>query len=386
MSISKRLVLLWRKRNGPFHGIAAFFSLVAEFVHELSMYLHRKIMRVSLGFEKHKNVLVKLFMMKRGRYNRPFLHIAAMLLLAFSVALAPFLAETYPVFSQSKAVKLDLTSTDQQSISVDNNVFETEVSTKPRSEIITYRVEKGDTVSTIAQKFSSPGNPISQDTIRWANDLKNDSITVGDDLKILPVSGISHKVQSGDTVYSIAKKYNTEAQKIVDFPFNEFANPETFSLVVGEILVVPDGIKPSEQPVIKRELYIAQGPVPVSGGGFTWPVRGGISQFPSFYHMALDITSPVGTPIVAANDGTVTKVSIGTWDGGYGTNVYVDKGDGTESHYAHMSGVNVSVGQSVKGGSTVVGWVGLTGRTTGAHLHFEILRGGSLVNPLPYLQ
>ena len=102
--------------------------------------------------------------------------------------------------------------------------------------------------------------------------------------------------------------------------------------------------------------------------------------------MALDITSPVGTPIVAAQNGTVTKISVGSWDGGYGTNVYVDNGAGMGSHYAHMSGVNVSIGQQVTAGRTVIDCVGLTGRTTGAHLHLEILRGGSLVNPMSYLQ
>ncbi|PIZ99914.1 MAG: hypothetical protein COX78_01280, partial [Candidatus Levybacteria bacterium CG_4_10_14_0_2_um_filter_35_8] len=56
------------------------------------------------------------------------------------------------------------------------------------------------------------------------------------------------------------------------------------------------------------------------------------------------------------------------------------------THYNHLSGVNVSVGQSVTVGKTVIGWVGLTGRTTGAHLHFEVSKNGSLINPLAILQ
>jgi murein DD-endopeptidase MepM/ murein hydrolase activator NlpD len=102
--------------------------------------------------------------------------------------------------------------------------------------------------------------------------------------------------------------------------------------------------------------------------------------------MGLDIMSDVGVPVVAAQSGTVTKVNVGSWDGGYGTNIIVDNGAGESSLYAHMNGVNVSVGQQVVGGRTVVGWVGLTGRTTGSHLHFEVRKNGVPVNPISYLQ
>lgn len=322
--------------------------------------------------------------MKRGRYNRPFLHLTAMVVLGVGVIIGPFLADTYPVFSSNSSLSAKLVSSEnqEQSIVVDSNVFQTDISQKPRDKIITYTVEKGDTLSTISNKFG-----ISVDTIKWANNLKSDDLSIGDELKILSVTGISHKVAKGESVYTIAKKYDTNPQQIVDFPFNDFANPETFSLVEGQMLVVPDGVKPSEQPTfVRRQLYIPQGPVTFSSGGFTWPLRGGLSQFASWYHMAIDITSPVGTPIVAAKDGRITKALSGTWDGGYGTNLVIDNGDGYETLYSHMSGFNVGLGDSVTGGKTVIGWVGLTGRTTGAHLHFEIRKNGVLVNPLSYLQ
>lgn len=351
------------------------------------LYLKRKTIVGWIFFERNKNIIVRLFTIKRGRYNRPILHLSTMGVLGIGVVVSPFLADTYPIFSTKAANSLETSSLlAQASIIVGENVFETNISKKPRDKIITYKVQKGDTLSTIAEKFSSPDNAISVDTIRWANDLKNDNISIGDELKILPVTGIAHKVERGGTVYSIAKKFSTEAQKIVDFPFNDFANPETFSLVEGQILIVPDGIKPSEQPVIKRQVYIAQGPITVYSSGFTWPLRGAISQFASWYHMALDLTSPVGTPIVAAHSGTVTRVSVGTWDGGYGTSVRIDNGFGTESNYAHLGGVNVKAGDTVEVGKTVIGWVGMTGRTTGAHVHFEIRKNGALVNPLSYLQ
>ncbi len=349
-------------------------------------YLKTKIVSFSATFEKNKNRLVKLFLMKRGRYNRPFLHLATIGILSIGVLIAPFLSDTFPIFAAASALDLPAQSSSKQSVLAGEDVFQTKVSDKPRDKVITYTVEKGDTVSTIAKKFSSKDNEISANTIRWANGLTGDNIAVGDSLKIMPVSGISHKVEPGDTVYSVAKKYNTDAQKIVEWPFNEFANAETFALVSGQILIVPDGIKPSEQPYIKPQVYIAQGPIPVATGGFTYPVRGGVSTFFSWYHPGVDITAPVGTPIVSAHSGTVTEVRVGTYDGGYGTNVYVSNGDGIVSHYAHMSGVNVGVGQSVTGGRSVLGWVGMTGRTTGPHVHFEIRRGGGAVNPLSYVQ
>lgn len=352
-----------------------------EFSTLFYIYGKKKVLAVVYAFESNKNILVKFFLTKRGRYNRPFLHITAIFVLGIGVLVAPFLADTYPIFSQNNnALQISFAQDQEQSIAVDKDIFQTEISQKPRSTIITYQVEKGDTLSTVAQKFD-----ISVETIKWANDLKSDDLTIGDELKILPVTGIAYKVSKGDNVYTIAKKYSTNPQQIVDFPFNDFANPETFSLVEGQILIVPDGVKPSEKPVY-REIYIAQGPVSISAAGFTWPLRGTISQFSSWYHTALDITSSVGMPVVAGQNGTVVKVNVGSWDGGYGTNLAIDNGAGYQSLYAHLSGINVNLGDEVEAGKTVIGWVGMTGRTTGFHLHFEIRRGGVLINPLSILQ
>lgn len=348
----------------------------------LFSFLKAKVVRSSLYFEKNKNSLVKLFMVKRGRYNRLFLHFSTIGVLGIGLITAPFLASTYPVFSANTEEDLIIDSKTEKSqpIAVDDDVFHTKISQKPRDKIIEYRVERGDTVSTIAQKFG-----ISEDTIRWENNMSNDNITVGDTLRILPVTGMAYKVSSGESVYTIAQKLDTNPQQIVDFPFNEFANPETFSLIEGQILIVPDGIKPSApRPVAPKRTYIAQGPTSVSSTGLAWPLTGGISQYASWYHMAIDITNAVGTPIVAAQSGTVTKALVGTWDGGYGTNVMVDNG-GVKTLYAHLSSVNVSVGDTVEAGKTVIGWVGMTGRTTGPHLHFEVYKNGVLVNPLSYL-
>ena len=354
-----------------------------EFFEFLTFYGRKKLLNFSVSFERNKNKLVKFFLMKRGRYNRPFLHLTTMGVLGIGVLIAPFLATTYPIFAaQNNDLNLASSSAEKQSALTGEEVFKTDISQKPRDKIITYQVQRGDTLASVSNKFG-----ISENTIRWANNLTTDSLKIGQELKILPVTGIAYKVKSGDTVYTIAKKFNTNAQKIVDFPFNEFAgNGTDFALVTGEELIVPDGIEPSAQQVLKPYVYVASGPMPVSPGGWTWPVHGVITQFASWYHMALDIAAPYGTPLIAASSGTVDYVSVGTYDTGYGNNVWVNKGDGVRYHYAHMEAVNVSVGQHVVGGQTIIGWIGLTGHTTGPHVHFEIQVNGTLVNPLPYLQ
>jgi murein DD-endopeptidase MepM/ murein hydrolase activator NlpD len=156
-------------------------------------------------------------------------------------------------------------------------------------------------------------------------------------------------------------------------------------LVAGQILIVPDGVQPSASPSYGNggEGYIARAPSVnvVPSGGYAWPANGMVTQFPSFYHMAYDIAAPVGTPIVATKDGIVKQVEVGGYNYGYGTNVILDHGEGMTSLYAHMSAVAVSVGQRVVGGQTVVGYIGMTGRTTGPHVHFEIRKNSVTLNP-----
>ena len=364
--------------------IDRFLLQFSQFSAFFTIYIEKKIVTFSIYFEKNKNFIVKFFMMKRGRYTRPFLHISAIALLGIGIILSPLVAGTYPVFSQAATDSVNLANgnSEQQSIAVGDNVFATSVSQKPRDKIITYTVQRGDTVSSIAKKFG-----ISNETIEWQNDLSDDNITPGDSLDILPVTGVAYKVASGDTIYTIAKKLDSDPQKIVDFPFNDFVDPEKFTLASGTVLIVPDGVKPSAQgsyiaPV--QPQFAASAPGAVSNLGFIWPINGGISQYASWYHMALDITDPIGTPIAASTNGVVSKVSVGTYDGGYGNNVYVDAGNGYQTHYAHMLSVIVSSGQGVKQGQ-IIGYVGVTGRTTGPHVHFEVIQNGVLVNPLPFL-
>jgi len=355
------------------------------FLGYLYTYTKKHIVGSSLYFEERKNSLMKLLMMKRGRYNRPFLHFAMMGVLAIGVLIAPMLADTYPIFASNATVSHLPTSNQDQSINQDQDVLHTNISEKPRDTIVKYTVQRGDTLETIAQKFSQPNNSISVDTIKWANNLTDDTVTVGDALDILPVTGVAYKVQSGDSVYTIAKKLNTNPQGIVDFPFNNFANNETFALVEGQILIVPGGSisNTPSAPVVPSIIPQAPENISFSAGGFNWPVRGEITQGFSWYHNGVDIAGPIGTPVYASKTGVIEEAS-GGWSGGYGNHVIINHGDGYSTLYGHLSSYVVSIGQSVNAGQ-LIGYRGNTGRSTGPHTHFEIRTSHGNVNPLNFL-
>jgi murein DD-endopeptidase MepM/ murein hydrolase activator NlpD len=356
---------------------------IISFLLFLYSYFRDKTLVFSNIFEKNKNSIVKSVLIKRGKRNRFFLHVSAMAVLFAGVLISPFITDSNPFSNSTNMLTFAQSlSSDQQSLT-SQDVFQTQISDKPRDSIITYTVQKGDTLSGVAKKFG-----ISEDTIKWQNDLKSDNITVGDTLEILPVTGIAHKVTSGETIYTIAKKYNTNPQGIVDFPFNDFADPQTFSLVVGETIIVPNGVAPaaSNQGIyITPQQYIPKGPVVVTGAGFTWPVHGTLNQYFSWYHRAVDLGSPIGTPVIAAQTGTVSLAITGGWNTGYGTYVIISGDNGYQTLYAHMEKLNVSSGERVTAGQSVIGWVGVTGNSTGPHLHFEIRSGSNFYDPLSFL-
>jgi len=340
-----------------------------------SIYIEKKLGRFGRWFERQKTVIVDVLMARRGSYQRPFLHFSLGILFTAGLVSAPILASAYPGglpksladFTPPSAV---LTSLDPAEYGV-----QTEISEKPRDQVITYTVTPGDTLSTVAEKFG-----VSVDTVKWANDLKRDSLTVGQELKIPPVTGIVHKVRESETIYSISKKYKTDAQKIVNFPFNDFSDLETFALNIGQTLIVPDGVAPEAAPV--RSVPV---PPAVAGGTgqFQWPAGGKITQYPVWYHMAVDIANNAAPGIAVADSGTVSLVEYLRY--GYGYHVLVDHGNGLATLYAHMSDIYVKPGDRV-GRGQIIGKMGSTGRSSGTHLHFEVRKNGIIVNPLPFLK
>ncbi|MBI5465115.1 M23 family metallopeptidase, partial [Candidatus Gottesmanbacteria bacterium] len=257
----------------------------------------------------------------------------------------------------------------------------TQKSQKPRDQITSYKVVSGDTLSSIAQKFD-----VSVDTIKWANQDKIESdktlLHPGDELSLPPVTGIAHKVKSGDTVYSLAKKYGVSAQNIVNFPFNTFADDETFALAIGSTIIVPDGVMPVEQ------IFAPAAPLPVTlaaggTGQFIWPTTGAITQYPVWYHLAVDIANSSAPAVTAADNGVIVLRECLNW--GYGCHIIIDHGNGYQTLYAHLQAFYVNLGDRVSRGQSI-GQMGSTGRSTGTHLHFEVRKGGVLQNPLNYLR
>ncbi len=307
-------------------------------------------------------------------------------LATFGVMIAPVIAQEFPSSSTdpwevptSQAVLSAATSNLSTTTNISNPNY--------RSDVIEYIVEEGDTVSSIAAKFD-----ITEDTIRWENDLESkESIKVGQKLTILPVSGVSHKAQKGDTVYSIAKKYDVDPQEIVNFPFNTFANDETFELAVGQIVTVPNGVikeaasSPSTPRTRTRQTTPDAGTA-VASGSFVWPTSGGISQGFSWYHKAIDVANRAAPNVLAADAGTV--VTAGWSNVGYGYHIVIDHGNGYRTLYAHMQALYVSTspGNNRVGKGQPIGRMGSTGRSTGTHLHFEVIRNGVYLNPLSVLQ
>jgi len=364
-----------------FSDYLGFIEEVKEFFLQLTDFILKNLHISFVKFEKGKGAFVEALYKQRGKLARKFMHTGMAGLVALGMVIAPVVAQEFPGRSvnpwevNSPSAVL--------SASTDNMQVDTLISDKMRDKIIEYKVQEADSVSTIAEKFG-----ISIDTIRWQNDLKSkDSIKVGQTLEILPITGVAHKVKKGDTVYSIAKYYDTNAQGLVDFPFNSFSNDETFELAIGQTIIVPDGIKPSQ--ILWQPLARVKQTTPDAGsitalGAFVWPAGGTISQRFSWYHKAIDIANKSAPNILAADSGTV--VVAGWPDGvGYGNRVVIDHGNGYRTLYAHLSRVSVVVGQTVARGN-VIGKMGSTGRSTGTHLHFEVIRNGVHLNPLSVLK
>lgn len=238
--------------------------------------------------------------------------------------------------------------------------------------ISVYVVRPGDTLSEIADMFN-----VSKNTIIWANNLKGPSdVHPGDTLIILPVSGVERTIVKGDTLKSLAAKYNADANEIAQYNGLDADAP----LAVGSTIIIPGGeVTVSQSPTpVKQTVRTIGGGGPVVSGYYSNPVPGGVLTQGVHDGTAVDIGAARGTPIHAAADGTVIIVRNNNgWNGGYGNYVVISHPPtpqtpkGTQTLYAHMKAALVSTGQSISSGQ-VIGYVGMTGRTTGPHVHFEV--------------
>lgn len=254
------------------------------------------------------------------------------------------------------------------------------INTSEPLDIIIYEVQEGDTLSSIAQQFN-----ISINTIKWANNINGNTIKIGDKLEILPVSGIKYTVKNGDTVIALAKKYRSNANKIIDF--NALATDG--SLQIGDVLIIPDGMMPSISPLSGA---VASTNYPsLSPGYFVLPIGSGHRSQGLHRFNAVDLASNCGTQILAAANGIVigiknTESKNRSANGGYGSYIDILHPNGVTTRYAHLLDILVTVGQNVNQGQVIALMGGQprtpgAGKSTACHLHFEV-RGAK--NPFAY--
>lgn len=271
----------------------------------------------------------------------------------------------------------------------------------PTPPFFIYTVREGDSVDGLASRFG-----LSAASVLWNNlDLENaDFLTVGQQLRMPTSDGIIYEVRLGDTLSDIADRFGVSVDDIIGFAANGLSGPD--GIVENQTLFVPNGElpMPTETPVVEVPPPAPILPSPPSApasppsapispparasssSGFIWPTTGNISSYFGPSHplgIDIDMWGRGGAPVYASASGTVTFAG-GNACCSYGLYVIVNHGNGFETLYAHLGSIAVYQGQWVEQGQ-VVGYVGLTGYTTGYHLHFEVRVNGRHANPLNYL-
>jgi murein DD-endopeptidase MepM/ murein hydrolase activator NlpD len=207
------------------------------------------------------------------------------------------------------------------------------------------------------------------------------ALTVGAAL----AEGNVYTVQPGDNLKDVAARLGVPTSDLV--LANSLGDPDL--LQVGQTLVLPSGAAVERaQPATRGNRVERE----VLGRNFQWPLQGPITTYygeagplwRTGYHPGLDIGAPIGSPIRAIADGVVIEAESDGYNRGYGHYVKVDHGGGLHSLYAHMSVVSTREGDRVGAGS-VLGQVGMTGVTTGPHLHLEVRQDGATRDPLKYI-
>jgi LysM repeat protein len=272
-------------------------------------------------------------------------------------------------------------------------LLHTNIPTRPRTKIIEYTVDTGDSVFGIAQSFN-----LEPETILWANyDQLNDSpdmLNPGMKLNVPPVNGVYYQLQEGDSLESVAVKFEAKIQDILNWEGNNFdlTNPQ---VELGQWLMIPEGHREFRQwlvPTIARSnsgvSKSVLGPGACEGdydgaygsGAFAWPSSNHVLSGNDYWsgHLGIDIAGGTGDGIFASDAGVV--VFSGWANGGYGYMIMIDHGNGYQTLYAHLSSVSAGCGQSVYTGS-YIGAMGSTGNSTGSHLHFEVRYLGGFLSP-----
>ncbi len=248
----------------------------------------------------------------------------------------------------------------------------------PNRRVIRYRVASGDTLDSIAKALG-----VTVRDITWSNPGLRQPLKAGETLYLPPVPGVVVVTKKGDTAASLAQAYGVDATIILGF--NDIRASDVRP---GMTLIVP--VDPTVGPNLANGLPAD----PVLPGAFVCPIQGAkiIQKFgptsftlePPYggylhFHTGVDLLADYGTPIDAAAGGRVTATGFADY---YGLRVEITDSYGLVEVYAHMAQVSVTNGQLVQQGQ-LVGFVGSTGLSIGAHLHLQLEVGGVPTDPLP---
>ena len=230
-----------------------------------------------------------------------------------------------------------------------------------RNGVKKYKVKSGDTLSSVAAQFG-----VNVETLRLANSGLRSFIKVGQELVVLPVSGILYETKDGDSLELVASRYGISGDLIKQYNPDYQKNFDSS----GHQIILPNAKPLSSGEYINR--YI-QG-LPDLKTYFALPARGWNWGQLHDYN-AVDIADQCGSPIYASAEGLVIEeASNGYWSQGYGNYILLEHPNGTKTRYAHTTKNLVMIGDYVSQGDEIalIGNTGNTQGVTGCHLHFEV--------------
>ena len=299
-------------------------------------------------------------------------------------------------FAENVEIKQEYVSTDE----IMNLGYLAEILYSTKTAEVTYEVKKGDTWSEIAEEHGLT----SRELLALNPGYSIDKLQIGEVLTLsasvpyLTMTVVQRERYVEDVMYDIeytdsANLYKGDYKVTSPGQYGAADVVATVTYVNGEETerTVLSSVTLRE-PVTERRLQgTKERPTWLPTGSFRWPVSGRVTSYfggrrspggiGSTNHKGIDIAAPRGTPVYAADGGTVTYAG---WMSGYGYLVRINHGNGYETYYGHNSSLTVSVGQKVYKGQQIAR-VGSTGNSTGNHCHFEIRYNGVAKNPLNYL-
>ncbi len=265
----------------------------------------------------------------------------------------------------------------------------------PEEKVITHVIVEGDNFYDLAIKYHTTQEKL----LAYNPDVKPELLQLGQEIN----------VTANTPVLQVQTKEHTTAVENFDYPTEKIDDPDSYE---GVSIVTKEGVpgeKQVEYEVVKEngvevgrtalsetvlkepvtavvKVGTKKRPSTASTGTFATPFYGVVtSRFGSRWggtHTGIDLAGPTGSSVIAADGGTVTFAG---WSGGYGKLIKIKHDNGYETYYAHLSSINVKVGQKVAK-KEFIGKVGNTGNSTGPHLHFEIRKNGKALNPANYMR